>query len=74
MKGILPLFAGRGMSRWRTLEEAEASWNYKGHLDNIPRSEFRFWKKEGKLTEFQFWLLLVIIAELSSIAAILLLR
>jgi len=48
MEGILAVYAGRGMSLWETLEEAEASWNHKGNLDNIPRSEFRFWVDEEK--------------------------
>jgi hypothetical protein len=37
--GLLPQFAGRGMSVWNTLEEAEASWKVPSVMDGIERTK-----------------------------------
>lgn len=46
IKGVLAMFAGRGMTAWPTLEAAKASWSGLSVLDGINRSKFKFWSTD----------------------------
>ncbi len=43
-EGLQCWYAGRGMSMWWTMEEAQASYNAALHTDGIERATFPFWR------------------------------
>lgn len=49
-EGLQALYAGRGMTMWRTPEEAEASYDAPLSTDRIERTPFAFWRSQALMS------------------------